>query len=62
MSLTLKVPERDDNGSHFGQGEIQTSLIGMNGSRGIHVGDDFPIYFFKILIPNSMVATLRVHL
>jgi hypothetical protein len=33
MSLTLIVPEWLDNGSHFGQGEILTSLIVMNGIR-----------------------------
>jgi hypothetical protein len=35
MLYTFKVPQWDENCSHIGQGEIQTSLIGMDGSRGI---------------------------
>ena len=42
MSLPIKVPEWVDNGSHFGQGEIQTSLVVINGSRGI--GHSFPAF------------------
>ena len=34
MLYTFKVPQWDENCSHFGQGEIQTNLIGMDGSRG----------------------------
>jgi hypothetical protein len=38
MSSTLSVLEWYDNGSHIAQGEIQTSLIGMNDVRGIPLG------------------------